>query len=159
ESHAIAAGRHRLHERERARKWMDSSRHPTNAKSHGSIASRTRFVRAWGRSLKPMRALQHRARPLHARLVRGRRIVGVLAGAAVVLVVAIAAGPALLSRVATDRATRAVGTAVRVGRIGWNPFTGWWTVAELRVTADRGPAAIAARQVAVCVYLWDLVRG
>jgi hypothetical protein len=93
------------------------------------------------------------------RWVHGRRIAGVLAGAAVVLAVAIAIGPAVVARVAAGRATRALGTAVRVGWLGWNPVTGWWSVEGARVAADRGPAALAARRIAVQVYLWDVLRG
>src|SRR5689334_5249218 len=67
--------------------------------------------------------------------------------------------PGLLSGVLAERLGRTIGTDVRLGWITWNPFRGRWTVRSVRVAADRGPAAFAARRVALQFRVWDLIRG
>ena len=89
--------------------------------------------------------------------MRRRRIaIGLALGA---LVVAIAVGPALVARGVATRASALLGTRVRVGWLAWNPLTGRWTLHGLRMAAERGPAALAARRVRARLHLWDLLRG
>jgi hypothetical protein len=91
--------------------------------------------------------------------VRGRRIVIGFAVIATVLALFGAVAPRWLADVAARRLARSLGTDVRLGWIGWNPFSGWWTVRSIRVAADSGPALFSARRVALRVRVWDAVRG
>ncbi|HJQ83230.1 MAG TPA: DUF748 domain-containing protein, partial [Candidatus Binatia bacterium] len=91
--------------------------------------------------------------------MRRRRIaigVAVVAAALAVLVLIV---PGLLARVAAGRLSASLGTTVHVGWLAWNPFSGSWWLSGLRVAADRGPPALAARRVHARVSLWDVARG
>ena len=88
-----------------------------------------------------------------------RRIVRRFAVVAAALAVVVALAPGLIAGMAAGRISRSVGTDVRLGWLSWNPFTGRWTVRGLRVAADRGPAAFAARRLTARVSLWDVIHG
>ena len=88
-----------------------------------------------------------------------RRIALALAVAAAVLLLAVGVGPGLVARSVAARASRALGTAVHVGWLTWNPLSGRWTLLGLHIAADRGPAAFASRRITGRIHLWDAIRG
>lgn len=53
----------------------------------------------------------------------------------------------------------ALGTSVRVGAVTWNPLAGRWTIRGVRVAAERGAPAFAARRIEAEIHVWDAVRG
>jgi len=90
--------------------------------------------------------------------VRRRRIA--IAFAAVLLVgaaylVAMRIVAATVARALSD----AAGTAARVGTVTWNPFAGRWTIRGVRVAAERGAPAFAARRIDAEIHVWDALRG
>jgi len=90
----------------------------------------------------------------------GRRRIALglaLAGALVALSITVLPGLAA-RRIATE-ISESLATPVRVGRLGWNPFTGEWNLSDLRIAADRGPAALLARRVTAEIHLGDLLHG
>lgn len=82
-------------------------------------------------------------------------LAAVVLGGAVVF--AVASGVA--TRLAAERATAALGTAVRIGGLSWNPLTGRWTARAVSIAADRGPAALVTRRASAEIPLRDLLRG
>ncbi|HUE29933.1 MAG TPA: DUF748 domain-containing protein [Verrucomicrobiae bacterium] len=91
--------------------------------------------------------------------MRRRRLALALAIAAAVLLVSVVLGPGLVARRVATQVSRSLGAPVHVGWLRWNPFTGCWTLDRLRIAADRGPAALAARRVSARIHLWDTLRG
>jgi uncharacterized protein DUF748 len=90
--------------------------------------------------------------------VRRRRIA--IAFAAVLLVgaaylVAMRIVGATIARALSE----AAGTSARVGAVTWNPLAGRWTIRGVRVAAERGAPAFAARRIDAEIHVWDALRG
>ena len=91
--------------------------------------------------------------------MRPRRIGIGFAVAAALLALLVALAPGLLTQFAAAQISRALGVDVHLGWLSWNPFVGRWTVSQVRVAADRGPPAFAARRIAARLRVLDVIRG